>query len=119
MKAKDKELEKRVKEVLKGLQYPCGIEYMKIFTEWVGQFFVLSTFPYFLFKGENILNEVGAGSCIRCILDFHRFDNLEDISYNISIEKKTIFPATILDEWKRASEEIFDGIKGELWRGDS
>ena len=119
MRAKDKELEKRVNKVLEGLEHTASIEYMKKFTEWVEQFFVLSTFPYFLFKKDKILNEVGAGSCIRCILDFHRFDKLEDISYNISIEKKTIFPATILDEWKRASEEIFDGIKGELWSGDS
>lgn len=89
-------------------------EYLGKFTNWVKEWFSLKSFPVFLFRGNDVLCEVGCGNCIRCLIKYKMFANLEEISYYVSKETKTIFPVAVLDGFVKASKEVFLRIEEDV-----
>ena len=105
-KAQERNLIKLIKQ-----QDQYDIEYLQIFTKWVQEWFNLNTFPPFLFREKGVLCEVGCGNCLRCLIKYQIFENLSEISYDISVRTKTIFPVTILQNLINSSKKVFIKIE--------
>lgn len=107
----NEEIEEITQEINKLNKYDT--DYLRVFTEWVQEWFNLNTFPPFLFREKGVLCDVGCGNCLRCLVKYQIFENLEKISYDISVRTKTIFPVTVLKNMVEASKRIFIRIEDD------